>query len=1144
MFGTLNERTGPIESSQRKETRPDPVAIVGMGCRLPGAHGLDEFWQVLRSGHDTVTQFPEDRGFGRFYDPNPGTPGRIVSRAGGILQDLDAFDASFFDISPREAARMDPQQRMLLETVWEAFEDAGQVQDSLAGSRTGVFLSYLSTPYSELLRDAGICDLHSAIGAEGRGTAAGRLSHAFDLRGPSMALDATCASSLLAVHLACQSIRAGESTLAVAGGVNVILTPDLSIALSQAGVLSPHGRCRFGDAAADGYVRSEGVVVIIMKSLAQAVADGDQIYALIRGSGVVNDGSAGGSAITPSREGQIDMLRDAYRNAGVAPGDIDYVEAHGTGTALGDRTELSALTQVMGEGRAPGAPCLLGSAKSNVGHTEGAAGLVGLVKVALSMRHRVVPATLHVAEPNPAVDWNNGPLALATTVRPWPDRGRPGLAGVSAFGLSGTNVHVVLEEADRDPAKPAGHVDADDPDDRGGPPVLLLPLSSRTASALPDLARSYLRHLESGLGSDLGSDSAVPHSDREGRRKFDHVLPIPTPAAQISESLADLCWNAGARRTHHEYRVAVVGRSRAELSEQLRAIRDGHVVGAPLAAGAGERRPKIVFVFPGQGSQWAGMGRGLLESSQTFRAAIEECDTAVRAETGWSVIEQLQSAEPLATIDVIQPVLWAVEVALATVWRELGIEPDVVIGHSMGEVAAAVIAGTLSLADAAAVICRRSRILRTVSGQGAMAALQISADEVREALDGYEDRVHLAVVNTDSSVVISGDPEAIEKVISPLRARGVLCQMIRVDIASHSPQMAPLRSDLLAALGAIAPSTGDIPLRSTVTGKRMHSSELDARYWVDNLAEPVQFCDAVRSELAETPTVFIEMGPHPMLAIAVGHILAADGLPGTAVAALRRDTPDMTALLESVGTLYTAGCEPDWTALRGRRGQFVSLPAYPWQRRRYWVDDAVRSASPIAEFRRDGHDANAGDVQHLRFRPADAASRPAAALSPVPAHAEQQQFPGSHRVALKAVMPHDAVGSLPALQQYLVEQIATILGLPTQDVDARRPLPSMGFDSLLVAELDVRLRQDLGVRAPIVEILRGRPLEQLGEDLYDLLGSTRPVLAVAAGATEHRLHRPGLDPAPAGASRRRAVPTGTESGMSASSASVTNVTAA
>ncbi|WP_322750458.1 MULTISPECIES: polyketide synthase, partial [unclassified Frankia] len=426
---------------------PEPVAIIGIGCRLPGAHGTDEFWRVLRTGSDTVTQIPADRAFGSLYDPRPGTPGRIASRAGGFLTDIDAFDADFFDVSPREAARMDPQQRLLLETSWEAFEDAGQTRGSLTGTRTSVFLAYLSTQYSELLREAGICDMHSAIGAEGRGTAAGRLSYAFDLRGPSMALDATCASSLLAIHLACQSIRSGESTLALAGGVNIMLTPDLSIALSQAGVLSRYGRSRFGDAAADGYVRSEAVAVVILKSLEQARADGDQVYAVIRGSGVTNDGRSGGFVTAPSVESQAEMLRTAYHNAGVEPGDIDYIEAHGTGTVMGDQIELTAIAEVLSEGRPSDRPCVLGSAKSNIGHTEGAAGMVGIIKVALSLRHRTIPASLHIAEPNPAVPWDELPIELATTVRRWPDRGRPRLAGVSAFGLSGTNVHVVLAEA-------------------------------------------------------------------------------------------------------------------------------------------------------------------------------------------------------------------------------------------------------------------------------------------------------------------------------------------------------------------------------------------------------------------------------------------------------------------------------------------------------------------------------------------------------------------------------------------------------------------------------------------------------------------------------------------------------------------------
>ncbi|WP_239334512.1 type I polyketide synthase [Frankia sp. CiP3] len=1056
----------------------EPIAVIGMACRLPGAHNTDEFWRVLRTGSDTVTQIPPDREFGALYDPRPGAPGRIASQAGGFLTDIDAFDADFFGVSPREAARLDPQQRMLLETSWEAFEDAGQTRGILAGSRTSVFLAYLSTQYSGLLRAAGICDMHSAIGAEGRGTAAGRLSYAFDLRGPSMALDATCASSLLAIHLACQSLRTGESTLALAGGVNIMLTPDLSIALSQAGVLSRYGRSRFGDAAADGYVRSEGVAVVILKSLERARADGDRIYAVIRGSGTTNDGRGGGFVTAPSVDSQAEMLRTAYRNAGVEPRDIDYIEAHGTGTVMGDQIELTAIAEVLGDGRPSDQPCVLGSAKSNIGHTEGAAGMVGLIKVALSLHHRTIPASLHIAEPNPAVPWDELPIELATTVRRWPDRGRPRLAGVSAFGLSGTNVHVVLAEAPDDAdeshkAPEAGSSPGPDENDQ----AVLLPLSAASPNALSELAQAYLERLT--------------------REQVD-----------IWPSLADTCWNAGIRRTHLEHRATVVGRTRAEIARGLRAIVAGEFSGTVSTGhNADGARPRIAFVFPGQGSQWVGMGRELLSAVPAFRAAVEACDAAVREETGWSVIEHLMADKPLSGIDIIQPVLWAVEVGLASMWRQLGIEPDVVIGHSMGEVAAAVVAGAITLADGAAVVCRRSRILRSVSGQGAMIALQLSAAEAEQAIEGFESQVSVAVINSGSSVVLAGDPDALERLTKPLRERGVFCRPVQVDVASHSPQMDPLRAELLRTLASVTPRSGSIPIRSTVTGQHSTGVEFDAGYWARNLREPVRFADAVRAVLDEGETVFIEMGPHPILASAISEIVDAAERSSTVLAALGRNAADWTAVLAGVGMLYTCGYEPNWTALRGGTGRFAALPSYPWQRRRFWIGDALASAA-------GGDGLRDTEIQLVRALapvptapllsvPTPSASTGSTVAGSVPLNSVPEQREPTNDKFYNATTPGGAwqrMHSIEDLQEYLVEQVAIVLNRPADTVNTQRPVTKIGLDSLLAAELHTRIEQNIGIKISVTQLLRGVTLERFATEVWARLARAYPTVnKISAG---------------------------------------------
>ncbi|MGW1979103.1 SDR family NAD(P)-dependent oxidoreductase [Streptomyces sp. NPDC001889] len=916
---TPREKSGPKSAEPPGTPAAGPaVAIVGMACKFPQAADLTEFWSRLCEGHDSIVDVPPSRfDIDDFYDPRPGTPGKIVSRSGGFLDGIDEFDADFFGVAPREAQHMDPQQRLLLETAAAAVEDAGLTRDRLASGSTGVFIGSMGRNYWDRMSRSGVLDVYANAGTA-PSVLSGRLSYAFDLHGPSLTLDTACSSSLAAVHLACRSLRTGESTLALVGGVNLILLPEESITFSDGRMLSPDGRCKFASASANGFVRSEGVGVVVLKLLEDAIADGDAIRAVVLGSAAVNDGRGTGAMMAPAPDGQERTLREAYADAGTSPAQVDYVEAHGTGTSVGDPVELGALTAVLGEGRPAERPLLVGSVKTNIGHTEGAAGIAGLIKAVRCLETGVIPPSLHSAELTGAVDWSRAPLSVPQKLQDWPQHERPGIAGVSSFGISGTNVHVVLGAHRPAPVEPpttgaAGVIEAVaavEAEVEADGPARLLSISAHHPDALRELAGEYRRYLEPG-----GAGGELP--------------------------LRDICAGAATRRDHRESRLTVVGSTHKELAGRLGAFLAGEA--SPFTRSADdvyERRSQVVFVFPGQGSQWVGMGRELLCTQHEFRRALEECDAAVRAETGWSVIERLTGdTGPLEGVEVIQPVLWAVEVALAAVWRSWGVEPDYLVGHSMGEAAAACVAGALSVTDAAAVICRRSALARTVSGRGAMASVELGAEEARRELERYAGALSVAAINGPSSTVLSGDGDAMRELLTSLQERGVFCRLVQVDFASHGPQVEPLREPLLRALDTIAPRAGDIPVYSTVLAEPVDGSGLDAAYWARNLREPVHFGPVVQRLLDQGPTVLVEISPHPILTPAVReYIDRADG-GGLAVGSTRRNTPELSCLLDALAEIHLSGHSVELGRLSGPDAVYVRLPGPVWQRQRYWYPD-------------------------------------------------------------------------------------------------------------------------------------------------------------------------------------------------------------
>ena len=1002
--------------SADKFTHPEPIAIVGIGCRFPAANGPEAFWNLLANGVDAIMQVPPSRfNIDALYDPTPGTPGKISSRFGGFIDDIERFDSTFFGIAPREAEVMDPQQRILLEVAYEALEDAGLPPDR-NGMSGAVFVGMMSNDYlHQMYRGAADLDVTMAAGGS-RGTAAARISHAFGFEGPSLTVDADRASSLVALHLACQSLRNNECRVALACAANAILGPELSIACSRSRILSPDGRCKFCDASADGIGRSEGFGVLVLKRLTDALADGDRIHALVRGSAVTNNGSSSIDMMHPSPPAQEALLRAALADAQVDPSEIQYVEAHGTGTRAGDRVEVDALGTVLGAGRPSDRPCLIGSVKTNIGHAEGAAGMAGVIKTALALRYGVLPKSLHLVTPNPELRLEERHLRVPTETMPWPESARR-LAGVSAFGLTGTLAHIVLQEPPA--SEPDPSVTTSEP--------LLLPLSARSPEALDALAVAY---------RDWLNGPSAPHS------------------------LARLSYSAAVRRQHHPHRLALVASSRDELIEGL----DAHLEGREMYPGSRGNAdpgstPKLAFVFPGQGGQWVGMGRELLDRSPIFRDAIGICDEAVRLEAGWSVAALLQGELDealLEEIDYVQPTLTAVMVGLAALWRSWGIEPQAVLGFSMGEAAAAHVAGMLSIEDAMAVICRRTRLMKRLRGQGAIASLPLSLDETKQVLAPYASAVSVAVVSGPTTTVVSGDPSSLRSLVDELEGRGLSCRLVKgADVASHSSQMEVLLDDLRAELADLRPRRGSIPLLSTVDDAYLEGPELHADYWARNLRQSVLQMNGIARLLRDGFTAFVEVSPHPVAWTPLVETIRHVGAEARAIATLRRDEGEWQSLLKGAGALYACGIEPNWeTLFRTEDRHMVSLPTYPWQGTPYWFEQS--SEAPAA---------SAGAA----VRPRSTKATPATAARPRLLD-ELRNAPQGQRRELLFV--------------YLQRAVARLLKLPSaENVGRSAPLRELGLTSLMATELSLQVGSALRQQYPASLFFNYPTLDRLVEYL-------------------------------------------------------------
>jgi polyketide synthase 7 len=887
---------------ETEERRREPIAVVAMACRYPGGvTAPEDLWELVDAGRDAITGFPTDRGWDLdgLYHPDPDHPGTSYVRDGGFLDGAAEFDAAFFGISPREAMAMDPQQRLLLEVAWELLERARIDPASLRGSATGVYAGVSSRDY--LSRLPRVPDGFEGYATTGTLTSvvSGRVAYTLGLEGPAVTVDTACSSSLVAIHLASQALRQGECTLALAGGVTALTTPTAFAEFSRQRGLAPDGRCKSFAAAADGTGFSEGAGLLLLERLSDARRNGHRVLGVIRGSAVTQDGASNGLT-APNDAAQENVIRRALENARLAPDQVDAVEAHGTGTTLGDPIEAQALQATYGKDR--DRPLWLGSIKSNIGHTQAAAGVAGVIKMLLAMRHERLPVSLHIDEPTPHVDWEAGAVRLLTEPAAWPRGESPRRASVSSFGISGTNAHLVLEE-------PPGEV-VEEPAAAPEDGVVAWVVSARSPQALCAQAGAL---------------------------------------AGVAGSPAEVGWSLVASRSVFEHRAVVVGAGRGELVAGLEALAAGQAhpgLVHPGRAAAATGGP--VLVFPGQGSQWAGMGVGLLESSPVFAARIAECERALAPYVDWSLTGVLRGdGAELGRVDVVQPVLWAVMVSLAAVWAHHGVTPAAVVGHSQGEIAAACVAGALSLEDGAKVVALRSRALRKLAGGGAMASLGLGEDDAAGLLEGTE--VVVAAVNGPSSVVISGPPGQVSGIVTRAEADGLRARLIEVDYASHGPQVDQITGELHEILTGITPQPGQVAFYSTVTAARTPAQSLDTAYWVTNLRRPVRFADTVRALLHDGHRVFVEASPHPVLALGTQQTADEAEVPAVTVATLRRDQDEATQILHALAHAFTAGIPIDWTPCFPGPPRTLDLPTYPFQRQRYWLPDEVPAGTGDGE---------------------------------------------------------------------------------------------------------------------------------------------------------------------------------------------------
>jgi acyl transferase domain-containing protein len=1044
-----------IESLQARldrveRARTEPIAIVGLSCRFPGSENPDAFWRLLSGGVDAVKEMPGDRWDKIAHSGvDASLPAGMPVAYGGFLDQVDLFDAGFFGISGREAEYMDPQQRLLLEVAWEALENAGIAADNLRGSRTAVFVGITSSDYFRLAlaADPAAMGIHAATG-NALNASAGRLSYVFGLNGPAMAVDTACSSSLVAVHLACQSLRAGESDMALAGGVNVLLTSEPLVWFHKSGMMAPDGRCKAFDERADGFVRGEGCGVIALKRFADAVAAGDRILALIRATAVNQDGASGGFRV-PNGLAQQALLRDALKDAHLEPDDVDYVEAFGTGTALGDPIELEALAAVLAKDRPRHRPLRVGSVKTNIGHLESAAGIAGLIKVVLAMEHGELPRQLHFHKLNPRICVGDTPIEIAATATTWPRSSRRRIAGVSSFGLSGTNAHAILEEAPvRDDTPNLSPVS-----DRS---MHLVALSAESEVALRDLARAHSEFL----------------------------------AKQPACSLAEFCHTAASGRSCLSHRLAFPASDIATVRQLLSDFAQGH---SNLETTSGRIRSEcsVAFLFTGQGAQRNGMGRVLYEIEPVYRDAFDRCadlldehlDMPMREIVGYDT-NRPAGEGVFDEIGYTEPVVFAVEYALACLWRSWGIEPAAIVGHSLGEYVGACVAGALRLEDALRLVAIRARLMQGLPVRGAMAAVRSGEERVRKLIARYSDSVSIAAINSPRDTVISGKADTVQAVLEQLRQEGVPAKLLRVSHAFHSPLVEPMLDDFERHAKSVQHRPPLIDLISNISGRTLGESlALDASYWRRQAREPVRFAESINTLCRRGIRIFLEIGPAPVLIGMARQCVEDSG--AIWLTSLCKDRDDWSQMLSSLGELFVLGAKPDWIGYdRPYRRRRVALPTYPFQRERHWL--------PVASA--DSGGARLQCVNDAQKQ--DELESVSALISKSDSRVLATEIKGNTRreriLCIQQEPRADVVGN------YLAEEISRILKVPLASVDRGKPIVSMGFDSLMSLELKNQIDTDLGVNIALARLIQNPTILELSDVVVELLENSRGVDAIAA----------------------------------------------
>jgi acyl transferase domain-containing protein len=1031
-----------IESLQARldrleRARTEPIAIVGLSCRFPGSANPDAFWRLLSGGVDAVKEMPSDR-----WDKitqsgvDASLPVGMPIAYGGFLDQVDLFDPAFFGISGREAEHMDPQQRLLLEVAWEALENAGIAADNLRGSRTGVFVGITSSDYFRLAlaADPAALDIH-AVSGNALNASAGRLSYVFGLNGPAMAVDTACSSSLVAVHLACQSLRTGESDLALAGGVNVVLASEPLVWFHKSGLMAPDGRCKSFDQGADGFVRGEGCGIIALKRLADAVAAGDRILALIRATAVNQDGASGGFTV-PNGLAQQALLRDALKAAHLEPDDVDYVEAQGTATPLADPIELEALAAVLAKNRPRNCPLRVGSVKTNIGHLESAAGIAGLIKVVLAMEHGELPRQLHFHTLNPRICVGDTPIEIAATATAWPRSTRRRIAGVSGFGLSGTNAHAILEEA-------PGRDDAPDLSRVPDRPMHLVALSAASEVALRDLARAHSEFLAEQPACSLAE---FCHTAASGRSFLSHRLAFPaSDIATVRQLLSDFAQG----RSNIE---ATSGRIRSECS--------------------------VAFLFTGQGGQWNGTGRALYEIEPVYRDAFDRCadlldehlDMPLREIVGYDTDRPARRGV-LDETGCTQPMVFAVEYALACLWRSWGIEPAAIVGHSLGEYVAACVAGALRLEDALSLVAIRARLMQALPVRGAMAAVRAGEERVRELIARYSDSVSIAAINSPQDTVISGKAHTVQAALEQLRQEGVPAKLLTVSHAFHSPLVEPMLDEFERYAKSVQHRPPLVDLISNISGRTLGESlALDASYWRRQAREPVRFAESMNTLYRRGIRIFLEIGPAPVL-IGTARQCVEDS-EAIWLASLCQDRDDWYQMLSSLGELFVLGAKPDWIGYdRPYRRRRVALPTYPFQRDRHWLP--VASAGSGAARPKGVNDAQKQDEL--------------VSATEVKGNSRRERI-----LCIQSEPRADMVGN------YLAEEIARILKVPLASVDRGKPIVSMGFDSLMSLELKKQIDTDLGVSIAMARLIQSPTILELIDVVVELLENSCVIDATAA----------------------------------------------